>query len=89
LSELDYIQEKQTERTSESGKELDLFAYFLGICQKVWRKRCRQKRYSNTKNYIKTTAYFNSKKRLRKKSKILYSFIARSAFIVNEVNFYR
>ena len=35
LSELDYIQEKQTERTSESGKELDLFGYFLGICQKV------------------------------------------------------
>jgi len=35
LSELDYIQEKQSELTSESRKELDLFAYFLGKCQKV------------------------------------------------------
>ena len=35
LSELDYIRKKQTELYSESGKELDLFAYFLGKYQKV------------------------------------------------------
>ena len=39
-----YIQKKQTELYSESGKELDLFAYFLGQCQKVWRKRRRHER---------------------------------------------
>ena len=43
LSELDYMLKKQTGLYSESGKELDLFGYFLGICQKITNKCRRQK----------------------------------------------
>jgi len=33
LSELDYILKKQTERTSESGKELDLLPTFADMAK--------------------------------------------------------